>query len=87
MFSSNHDAIMCSLQDLPNAVIEAERGAVEGAIDLTSIEPWSMKHGRIQLIVKLIELTINVNSSYFCCFQVIFYYIKYIIVLNFSNNV
>ncbi len=43
MFSSNHDAIMCSLQDLPNAVIEAERGAVEGAIDLTSIEPWSME--------------------------------------------
>lgn len=49
MFSSNHDAIRCSLQDLPNTVIEAERVAVKGAIDLTSIEPRSMEVWRIKI--------------------------------------
>ncbi len=33
------------------------------------------------------ELTFNVKSSYFCGFQVIFNYIKYKIVLNFSNKI
>ncbi len=35
----------------------------------------------------MVELTFNVKSSHFCGFQVIFKYIKFKVVFNFSYNV
>lgn len=39
MISSNRNTITCSLQDLPNPIIETKRGSVERAINLPSVKP------------------------------------------------
>lgn len=36
---SDHNTVGGPLQDLPNTIIEAQRGSVQGAIDLTPVQP------------------------------------------------